>query len=91
MRFTAVLRVYTSRLLENQLKATAYHNRGKPRRVLRDDGTDYFSEPNLTPSEQDYRDRIKRLDELERMQGVHAKPCQSTSSAKKRPPHRPKK
>lgn len=45
-----------------------YLFRGNPKRVLRDDGSDYFSEPNLSENPQKYRDRLRRFERLEKLQ-----------------------
>lgn len=69
MRLTNVIKFYASHvLLRPTIKATSYHNRGKPRRVLRDDGSDYFAERNITQKEQVYRRQLQRLNELEQLQ-----------------------
>lgn len=59
---------YSSLVVKRPLKFSLYHNAGKPRRVLRDDGSDYFSEPNLTPSESQVKQQLDRLERLEKMQ-----------------------
>ena len=70
MRFTQVCNFYASHVLSRQIpfKASSYHIRGKPRRVLRDDGSDYLEDRGITPKEQDYRRRIERLERLGRAQ-----------------------
>lgn len=71
MRLTSLLRVCQTHVLYrsyNLKTALSYHNRGKPRRVLRDDGTDYFAERNLTPKSCDQRRKLERLEKLEQLQ-----------------------
>ena len=68
MRVGANLRVYISFISCKpiRLKETAYHNRGLPKRVILPDGSDFFSEPNLSP--RDERCKLERLEKLEQKQ-----------------------
>lgn len=68
---------------QRPIRASDYHNRGKPKRVLCDDGTDYFAERNLTRNGQFYRDQLARLDRLERMQLTGSSQSVSRAQSKK--------
>lgn len=66
MRLSQVIRFYTSQFKCNKL--SDYHNRGRPKRVLKDDGSNYFDDPNVSMKEQHYRQKLKRLNDLEQLQ-----------------------
>ena len=68
MKLTNTLRFYYSLVVNRSMKHDLYHNAGRPRRILRDDGSDYYSEPNLTPKESKFRGQLERLDRLEKLQ-----------------------
>lgn len=79
MKLSSVCQFYSSRILWNRSRggprfltppATTYHNRGKPKRILRDDGSDYYSEAHspLTKTTKFYTDQLDRLDRLEKYQ-----------------------
>lgn len=62
------MNVYSSFRVFRPLKHSAYHNAGKPRRLLCDDGTDYNKEKNLSPKQVDVRRQLERLERLEKLQ-----------------------
>lgn len=85
MKLTNTLRFYCSLVISRSLKHDSYHNAGKPRRILRDDGSDYYSERNLTPTESSIKRQLERLDRLEKMQlGNHENESKRPASNMKR-------
>lgn len=90
MRLTQVVRIFTSQTIQNSrgIKLTNYHNRGKPKRVLRDDGSNYYDDQNITKKEDYYRQQLNRLDDLERMQLNISPNSKSKKSNGRDPSHR---
>lgn len=86
MRFTNPLRVYSSLVMLRHQKLSLYHNAGRPRRLLRDDGTDYNLDRNLSPKQADVRRQLNRLEQLEKLQFASSKagpPCRKSGFARK--------
>lgn len=68
MKLSSPLGIFSSLKRLISYKPDTVINRGRPRRILRDDGSDYLVDSRLTPSKGEYVNQLKRLNELERKQ-----------------------